>query len=170
MCSSTPSLAVGTAFWSACAPRPASAAEELLRELLGRRVSYERGHNAVVVAQPFFTHFEVWPDIVIPELRVAIEYDTTGRDGLEHVGTREAVDRRKDRILRRAGWEVIRVRCGKLQALGPFDVPGSGTISSALVSRIIDSLRAARGDLLVDSYLVDAPTYAATRDPLRAGS
>ena len=44
--------------------------------------------NAVASARPFFDHLEVWPDIVIPELRIAVEYDSTGRHGLEHVGKR----------------------------------------------------------------------------------
>ena len=64
------------------------------------------GVNAVRLAQPFFDHLEAWPDILLPELRVAIEYDSTGRHGLEHVGKREVADRRKDRLLRAAGWEV----------------------------------------------------------------
>ncbi len=156
ICGSTPSLAVGTAFHSGCAPRAASAAEELLRAKLSERISFDKALNAIVVGQPFFAHFEVWPDIVLPEFRVAIEYDTTGRDGLEHVGTREQVDKRKDRLLRRAGWEVVRVRCAKLRPLGPWDVAASGHISAALIDRLIDRLREIRGDLIVDSYLADA--------------
>jgi very-short-patch-repair endonuclease len=106
----------------------------------------------VRVTRPFFNHYEVWPDIVIPELKVAIEYDTTGRDGLEHVGKREESDRRKDRALRATGWEVVRVRTGKLQPLGPHDVTASG-VTKALVPRILDVLRQIRGDLIVDCYL-----------------
>jgi len=108
--------------------------------------------NAVRVARPFFTHLEVWPDIVIPELRVAIEYDTTGRAGLEHVGTREPIDRRKDRLLRSVGWEVVRVRTSKLHRLGPHDVLGSG-VTDKLIERLLDELRATRGHLIVDCYL-----------------
>jgi hypothetical protein len=141
-------FAVGEAFHSECAPKPASAAEALLRQKLLGRLPLAEG-NAVRVARPFFTHLEVWPDIVLPDLRVAIEYDTTGRDGLEHVGRREAVDLRKDRLLRAAKWEVIRVRTGKLKALGPYDVVGSGRV----VDRVLDRLREARGHLIVDSYL-----------------
>jgi hypothetical protein len=65
------------------------------------------------------------------------------------VGRREAVDLRKDRLLRAAKWEVIRVRTGKLKALGPYDVVGSGRV----VDRVLDRLREARGHLIVDSYL-----------------
>jgi hypothetical protein len=104
------------------------------------------------VRQPFFEHIEVWPDIVLPELRVAIEYDSTGRDGLEHVGRREPVDERKDRLLRAVGWEVIRIRTGKLPRLGPHDVPAAG-VSGVLMDRVLDELRVIRGDLFVECYL-----------------
>ena len=142
--------AVGEAFQSDCAPRPASAAEDLLRQKLVARLPLVQS-NAVRVPRPFFTHLEVWPDIVLPDLRVAIEYDTTGRDGLEHVGKRELVDLRKDRLLRAAHWEVIRVRTGKLKPIGPYDVHG-GT-SGATVDRLLDSLREIRGDLIVNAWL-----------------
>jgi very-short-patch-repair endonuclease len=68
------------------------------------------------------------------------------------VGTREAVDRRKDRLLREVGWQVIRVRCGKLQPLGPHDVVASG-VTDALIERLLDELRLIRGGLFVDAYL-----------------
>jgi len=146
--------AIGDAFHSDCAPRPASAAEADLRAMLTARLQFESGLNAVRVARPFFTHLEVWPDIVIAELRVAIEYDTTGRDGLEHVGRREAVDRRKDRMLRAAGWEVVRIRCGKLQPIGPHDLVAPG-VTSKLIDRLLDELRSICGDLIVDCYLAE---------------
>ena len=111
------------------------------------------GFNAVRVARPFFTRYEVWPDIVIDELRVAIEYDTTGRDGLEHVGRREESDRRKDRLLRASGWEVIRIRCGKLRAIGPWDIEAGG-VSTKTVDRLIDRLGEIRGELIIASYRV----------------
>lgn len=146
--------AIGDAFHSGCAPRPASAAEGDLRARLTGRLHFEPGLNAVRVARPFFTHLEVWPDIVIAELRVAIEYDTTGRDGLEHVGRREVVDRRKDRLLRAAGWEVVRIRCGTLQPIGPHDLVAPG-VTSKLIDRLLEELRSIRGDLIVDCYLAD---------------
>lgn len=142
--------AVGEAFASDCAPVPASAAEPLLRQRLEARLPLVE-FTAVRVAQPFFTHLEVWPDILLPDLRVAIEYDTIGRDGLEHLGKREVIDRRKDRLLRHAKWEVIRVRTGKLQPIGPFDV--GGTTSGRTVDRIVEQLRVIRGDLIVNAYL-----------------
>ncbi|NQX34146.1 zinc-ribbon domain-containing protein [Herbiconiux sp. VKM Ac-2851] len=145
----------GDAFHSTRAPRTASAAEAELRSRLAERfdldLSPERA-NAVAVTRPFFGRTEVWPDIVIPELRVAIEYDTVGRFGLEHVGPREDTDRRKDRMLRAVDWEVVRVRCGKLQTLGPHDIVASG-VTARLIDSLIDTLRTIRGDLFVNAYL-----------------
>lgn len=108
--------------------------------------------NAVKVSRPFFRHTEVWPDIVLPELQVAIEYDTVGRHGLEHVGKRQDTDLRKDRALRAAGWEVIRIRTGKLEPLGPHDL-ALPSVGAKSIDRIIDELRVIRGALMVDAYL-----------------
>ena len=153
ICAKTPALPVGEAFASVCAPRPASAAEAELRAELEARLAVTHGMNAIRVARPFFDHLEVWPDILLPELRVAIEYDTTGRHGLEHVGRRQKSDERKDRAVRSAGWEVVRIRTGKLAKLGPYDVQASGT-TRVMYARLLDALRAIRGELLVDAYLL----------------
>lgn len=152
LCTKTPDVATGTAFTSQCAPRPASAAEGRLRAELTSRLQFDTEANAVKVARPFFRHTEVWPDIVLPELRIAVEYDTVGRHGLEHVGKRQDADLRKDRALRAAGWEVVRLRIGKLEPLGPHDLQMS-SIGTAGVTRLLDVLRVIRGDLLVDAYL-----------------
>ena len=151
------SVTVGDAFVSANAPRPASAAEPELRHRLAACLDVDldvaRGAaNAIRVAQPFHGSLEVWPDIILNQLRVVIEYDTTGRFGLEHVGPRESSDRRKDALLRNVGWEVVRVRCGGLQPIGPYDVTASGVTDRAVQS-VIEALRRIRGDLIVDSYL-----------------
>ena len=150
VCAKTPDLPVGEPFLSACAPKPASAVEAKLRQMLSARIAVTEGMNAVKVSRPFFQHTEVWPDILLPELRVAIEYDSTGRHGLEHVGKREDADRRKDRALRRAGWEVIRLRTGKLPPLGPHDLSLT-TLNARTIDTLIDALRDIRGPLLVDS-------------------
>jgi very-short-patch-repair endonuclease len=141
----------GEAFWSANAPRPASAAEARLRQLLAERLAVDLHVNAVRVLSPFFDRFEVWPDIVIDELRVAIEYDTVGSIGVEHVGPREDSDRRKDRLLRAVGWEVVRIRCGKLRPIGPYDLVASG-VTIALADRILERLGEIRGELIVRAY------------------
>ncbi len=61
-------------------------------------------------------HKTVRADVGLPSLRVAIEYD----------GARyhhdDARDREKSRLLRRAGWTVIRVRQHPLQPLSKLDV------------------------------------------------
>ncbi|WP_324289771.1 hypothetical protein [Frigoribacterium sp. SL97] len=152
VCDKTPALPTGTPFVSACAPKPASAVEAELRAGLTARLEFEPGLNAVRVGRPFFDHVEVWPDIVLSELRVAIEYDSTGRHGLEHVGHRETADRRKDAALRAAGWEVVRLRTGKLPPLGPHDLQLSG-LTRQTVPLLLDELRDIRGPLLVDAYL-----------------
>lgn len=142
----------GEAFVSERAPKPSSAAEGRLRHRLTQRLLLDMTPNAVATSRPFFDRAEVWPDILIPDLKVAIEYDTIGKFGLEHVGTREAIDRRKDRLLREVGWQVIRIRCGKLRPLGPHDLMASG-VNAKLIERVLDELRAIRGGLFVDAYL-----------------
>jgi hypothetical protein len=152
LCPKTPDLPTGEPFASVCAPRPASAVEAQLRDDVFARLEVTTGLNAVRVSRPFFDHLEVWPDILLPELRVAVEYDSTGRHGLEHVGKREDADRRKDRTLRSAGWEVVRIRTGRLEPLGPFDLQLS-SIGRRGLERLVDVLREIRGTLLVDAYL-----------------
>jgi hypothetical protein len=115
-------------------------------------ITFTAGVNAVRLARPFFEHLEAWPDVLLPELRVAVEYDSTGRHGLEHVGHREEADRRKDRALRSAGWEVVRVRTGGLEALGPHDLVVSG-LTRSTVPQLLDVFREVRGDLYVDAWL-----------------
>ncbi|SBS74175.1 zinc-ribbon domain-containing protein [uncultured Microbacterium sp.] len=152
ICPKTPAVPVGEPFISSCAPKPASAVEARLRADLSAVLAFTPGMNAVRVRRPFFDHVEVWPDILLPELRIAIEYDSIGRHGLEHVGKREDADRRKDRALRAAGWEVVRIRTGKLESLGPHDVQAPAWNRKQL-GRLIDALRDIRGPLFVDAYL-----------------
>ncbi|WP_076491745.1 zinc-ribbon domain-containing protein [Microbacterium sp. RURRCA19A] len=152
LCDKTPDLPPGEAFVSACAPKPASAVEDRLRADLFGRLALTEGLTAVRVARPFFEHLEVWPDLVLPELRIAVEYDSIGRHGLEHVGRREQADRRKDRALRAVGWEVVRLRTGKLERLGPHDLQLPSWNRAAL-DRLIETFRGIRGPLLVDAYV-----------------
>ncbi|RWR20941.1 hypothetical protein D8Y23_05200 [Microbacterium enclense] len=151
LCDKTPTLPVGTPFVSACAPKPASAVEDRIRADLLARLALTPGLTAVRVGRPFFQHLEVWPDLVLPELRVAVEYDSIGRHGLEHVGRREQADRRKDRALRAVGWEVVRLRTAKLEPLGPHDLQLTAWNRGAL-DRLVETLRGIRGPLLVDAY------------------
>ncbi|WP_109212125.1 MULTISPECIES: zinc-ribbon domain-containing protein [Microbacterium] len=152
LCSKTPDLPVGEAFSSVCAPKPASAAEARLRSDIFESLAVTTGCNAIRTARPFFDHLEVWPDILLPELRIAVEYDTVGKHGLEHVGRREDVDRRKDRAVRASGWEVVRLRTGKLEPLGPYDLQLASWTKRGR-ERLLDAFREIRGPLLVDAYL-----------------
>jgi very-short-patch-repair endonuclease len=151
LCAATPDLPAGEPFVSSCAPAPGSAVEALLRQDLVERLEFTTGLNAVRVRRPFFDHLEVWPDIVIPELRIAVEYDSPGRHGLEHVGRREASDLRKDRTLRAAGWEVVRIRTGKLEKLGPYDLQ-VGSTGKKTMALLLDAFREIRGELIVEAY------------------
>ncbi|MFJ6169744.1 hypothetical protein [Curtobacterium sp. NPDC092190] len=151
ICPKTPRVPSGDSFTSVCAPVPASAVEADLRQALRDRFAFTFDHTAIRLDRPFFDHVEAWPDIVLPELRVAIEYDSTGRHGLEHVGPRQETDRRKDRAVRAVGWEVVRIRTGRLPALGPYDLEVSG-ISGRTIERLVDTLRDLRGALFVDAY------------------
>ncbi len=151
ICPKTPRLPSGESFTSACAPATASAVEAELRTALAERFDFTFDHSAIRLDRPFFDHVEAWPDIILPELRVAIEYDSTGRHGLEHVGPRQETDRRKDRAVRGVGWEVVRIRTGRLQPLGPYDLEVSG-ISGRTIGRLADTLREIRGALFVDAY------------------
>ena len=151
VCPKTPQLPAGEAFASECAPPTASAVEAQLRHDLAERLEFTTGLNAVRVTRPFFEHLEVWPDIVIPELRIAVEYDSTGRHGLEHVGTRQNADLRKDRALRSAKWEVVRIRTGRLEKLGPWDLQVSATGRKTMTA-LLDVFRSIRGELIVEAY------------------
>jgi hypothetical protein len=53
--------------------------------------------------------------------------------------------------VRGVGWEVVRIRTGRLQALGPYDLEVSG-ISGRTIARLADTLREVRGALFVDAY------------------
>lgn len=146
---------IGRAFRSGRAPRATSAAEGLVRERIAERLTVDLTSNAVRIRAPFFDRLEVWPDIVIPELAVAVELDTVGRAADEHIGRREAVDRRKDRLLRDVGWEVVRLRVKPLRPLGPWDmvVPG---VSARAIDALVERIAEVRGDLIVAAYRLDA--------------
>jgi hypothetical protein len=143
--------APGVAFRSDRASRATSAAEGRLRALIAERLNVDLACTAVGVRTAFFGHVEVWPDIIIPELAIAIELDTVGRNGDEHVGQREQADRRKDQLLADVGWRVVRVRCRPLRALGPYDVVVAG-VSAAAVSAVLERIAEIRGELMVRAY------------------
>ena len=141
----------GRAFHSAAAATATAATQERLRALIGERLSVELSLNALTIGQPFHGRREVWPDVLIAEFALAIEYDSVGRAGDEHVGRRERSDRRKDALIRAAGWEVIRLRQKPLRPLGPHDLVVAG-VSASAVDRLIDRIAELRGSLFVDAY------------------
>lgn len=61
---------------------PTSRAEQRLRALFEARIRIPRGVNRVRIARSFHGRNEVWPDIVIPALKVAIECQTRARQML----------------------------------------------------------------------------------------
>lgn len=93
--------------------------------------------NAVSIQGDFFGRGEVYPDILIPAHKVAVELDSPGRDGDGHRGVRAESDRNKDLKLREVGWRVIRVRLGGLPDVEHADcVSGSG-VSARLVNEVV---------------------------------
>lgn len=144
-------VAPSAAFRSARASRATSAAEGRLRALIVERLAVDLTANAVRVRNPFFGRLEVWPDIVVADLAIAVEFDTVGRNGDEHVGRRERADRRKDQLLAEVGWHVIRLRCRPLRALGPDDLVVAG-VSASAVDALIERMGEVRGHLIVAAF------------------
>ncbi|HYI33767.1 MAG TPA: hypothetical protein VEX88_09920 [Glaciibacter sp.] len=130
-----------------------SMTEQRLRAMLGERIRLPHRVNAIRINRTFYGKPEVWPDIIIPALKVAIEYDDPGRDRTSHRGLKEVSDREKDAALAEVGWEVIRVRGGGLGELGRYSIV-CASISPAVVDRILQLLREIRGDEAVDRILV----------------
>ena len=121
-----------------------SRAEQQLRALLSEQIDIPKGVNRIRIARPFHGRSEVWPDIVIPALKVAIEYDSPGPGGGWHRGLRKASDLDKDEALREVGWEVIRVRTGGLEPLGRYCVIASGPTQKA-AAEVLSLLETIRG-------------------------
>lgn len=131
-----------------------SMTEQRLRMLLGERIRLPHRVNAVRISRTFFGKPEVWPDIIIPAVKVAIEYDDPGRDGRSHRGLKEASDREKDAALADVGWAVIRVRAGGLGELGPYSIVCPG-VSVKVVDRILELLGEIRGTAAVEALLIE---------------
>jgi len=129
-----------------------SQAEQKLRMLLGERIRLPHRVNAIRINRTFYGKPEVWPDIIIPALRVAIEYDSPGRDKTSHRGLKEASDREKDAALEEVGWAVIRVRADGLAALGPYSIVCSG-VSAGVVDEVLRLLGVIRGEEAVTALM-----------------
>lgn len=133
-----------------------SQTEQRLRMLLGERIRLHHGVNAVRIARMFFGRQEVWPDILVPQLRIAVEYDDPGRSRRAHKGLKEASDLEKDDALREVGWEVVRIRAGGLAAIGPHSVVCSA-LTPAAVDEVVACMRRIRGDAAVDAIAMGHP-------------
>jgi hypothetical protein len=55
-------------------------------------------------------------------------------------------------VLRAAHWEIVRIRTGKLEKLGPYDLQLSSMTARGL-DRLFDVVRDIRGPVLVNAYL-----------------
>ncbi|HEU5223159.1 MAG TPA: hypothetical protein VFU07_05690 [Candidatus Lumbricidophila sp.] len=146
----------GVAFMNPGLGTRTSLTEQRLRAALERRIRIPRGVNSVWIERTFYGRREVWPDILIPELRIAIEYDNPGRGGRSHAGLNAAKDREKDACLAEVGWDVIRIRAGGLEPLGPNSIVCT-QLTEAAIDGVIARLRVLRGDAAVDR-LVQANT------------
>ncbi|NOY92986.1 MAG: hypothetical protein GXP55_17520 [Deltaproteobacteria bacterium] len=96
-----------------CRLTPRSAAEIALAFELAAFVDIDMADH--IVAQQGRRDLDV--DILIRDLRIAVEYD-----GAYWHGAREVEDRLKTARLMDAGWRVIRVRESPLETLAPIDV------------------------------------------------
>ena len=129
--------------------------EQRLRMLLGERIRLHHRVNAVRIRRMFYGKQEVWPDILVPQLRIAVEYDDPGRSRRAHLGLKEASDLEKDDALREVGWEVIRIRAGGLEPLGPYSVV-CRTLTVEAVDEVVRLMAQIRGDAAVDALRVAA--------------
>ncbi|SDS71733.1 hypothetical protein [Microterricola viridarii] len=129
-----------------------SMTEQRLRMLLAERIRLPQGVNTIRLARMFYGRQEAWPDIVIPALRIAVEYDDPGRSRRAHRGLKQASDREKDDALAEVGWEVIRIRAGGLESLGANSIV-CASLTIAAVDRAVERMREIRGDAAVDAVL-----------------
>lgn len=137
-----PGLRVGT-----------SITEHRLKAMLGERIRLNHRVNAIRIARTFHGRREVWPDIIVPQLRITVEYDDPGRSRRAHRGLKEGTDADKDDALREVGWEVIRVRAGGLGPLGSNSIV-CAALSETVADEVVSRMRAIRGDAAVDAIAV----------------
>ncbi|WP_395243227.1 hypothetical protein ACGGZK_13880 [Agromyces sp. MMS24-K17] len=138
-----PGLRVGT-----------SATEHRLKAMLGARIRLNHRVNAIHIAGLFHGRREVWPDIIVPPLRIVVEYDDPGRTKLAHRGLSEASDLEKDDLLRDVGWEVIRIRAAGLGPIGPHHVV-CARLTESVADEVVAIMRTIRGGPAVDAIAID---------------
>lgn len=127
-----PSDALGAAVRARYDP-PTSREENTLRAILAEflPLATPGEANSVVVPTTSWGARHVFPDMLIPSRRVAIEYDSPGMDGQAH--SEMSQDAEKDAVMRTVGWEVIRVRV-RLPLIGPYDVAATGPTRKAALA------------------------------------
>lgn len=106
-------------------PAATSGVERQLTQQLGAYFELAMpGVNALMYGAEFRGAAYGRPDIIIPGLRVVVEFDGTGLDIEWGHDTPEGLsaDLDKDRLSRAVGWEVVRIRTGGLAAVGPYDL------------------------------------------------
>jgi len=152
-CGSNAGPQLGEAFHADHAPST-SGAEETLRALLRVRlpIATSQEANAVRVRPTAWGALHVFPDLLIPSSRVAIEYDSPGRWAEAHQD--DSTDADKDQALRDVGWEVIRIRTGGLAATSCWDVIASGPTRKSALEVI------AMYNLVLAGARTDFPLYA----------
>ncbi len=130
-----------------------SLTEQRLRALLAQRIVVPPGVNTIRLARMFYGRQEAWPDIIVPALRIAVEYDDPGRSRRAHRGLKQASDIEKDDALAEVGWEVIRIRAGGLESLGANSIV-CASLTVASVDQVVERMRQIRGDAAVDAIVV----------------
>ncbi|WP_188744232.1 hypothetical protein [Agromyces bauzanensis] len=151
----------GVAFMKPGLHTRTSHTEQRLKTLLGERVRLNHRVNAIHIARTFYGRREVWPDVIVPQLRIAVEYDDPGRSRRAHQGLKEASDLDKDDALREVGWEVIRIRAGGLGPVGRHSIV-CRRLAPAVVDEVVERMRRIRGDAAVDAIALGHPAASAS--------
>jgi very-short-patch-repair endonuclease len=132
-----------------------SITEHRLKTMLAERIQLNHRVNAIHIARTFHGRREVWPDIIVPQLRLTVEYDDPGRSRRAHRGLKAGTDSDKDEALREVGWDVIRVRAGGLGPLGPNSIVCT-SLTESVADEVVSAMRRLRGDAAVDALTVRA--------------
>lgn len=125
-------------------PTATSAVESQLREALAEhfRVSQVQDANAVRIDGDFYGFLHVLPDILLPQLRIAVELDSPGRYGDGHRGMYAARDRLKDQRLAEVGWKVIRVRIDGLEPVDHAECVVAKSLTKTAIAEVIELIGA----------------------------
>lgn len=153
-----------------CSARHTSVAEALVRSELRTFLPSILPEGRRIDASPAgVTKRTMWPeiDIVVPDLHIAVEYD-----GSYHHRDRIEQDRRKSELLRRLGWQVIRIRTGDLTPITDLDVVADEPHQQpdpsipATVARVLRRIEEITGSVIIG--LDDYEQQSAFADPAAA--